>query len=118
VLSIFAVSDCKGGYKMGEYSRRQILKHIGASAAFLLMSRNVLSLPNNFFSADSQPFEMLVVGDSHVSGQGLLEKNKFYYLVKNGCNEKFSAHPDRSISKSKRIRVRGLNCIKMNLKRC
>ncbi len=67
---------------MGEYSRRQFLKHIGASAAFLLMSRNILSLPNNFFSADSQPFEMLVVGDSHISGQGLLEKNKFYYLVK------------------------------------
>jgi len=67
---------------MKEYSRRQFLKHIGASAAFLLASRNVLSSPDNFFSADSQPFEMLVIGDSHISGQGLLEKNKFYYLVK------------------------------------
>jgi len=67
---------------MKDYSRRQFLKHIGASAAFLLASRNVLSLPNNFFSANSQPFEMLVVGDSHISGQGLQPENKFYYLVK------------------------------------
>jgi len=67
---------------MKEYSRRQFLKHIGTSTAFLLTSRIVLSFPNNFFSADSPPFEMLVVGDSHVSGQGLQEKNKFYYLVK------------------------------------
>jgi len=31
---------------------------------------------------DASPFEMLVVGDSHISGQGLREENKFYSLVR------------------------------------
>ena len=31
---------------------------------------------------EDTPFEMLVVGDSHISGQGLREENRFYYLVK------------------------------------
>lgn len=31
---------------------------------------------------DVRPFEMLVVGDSHISGQGLREENRFYYLVR------------------------------------
>ncbi len=65
---------------MKDFSRRQFLKHIGAAAGLLLTSRGVLSLP--VFSDDSQPFEMLVIGDSMISAQGLQEKNKFYYLVK------------------------------------
>jgi hypothetical protein len=67
---------------MKEYSRRQFLEHIGASAAFLMASRSVLSFPNLSFSTDSKTFEMLVVGDSLISAQGLREQNKFYYLVK------------------------------------
>lgn len=68
---------------MREFSRRQFLKQIGAGAAALLLtSRSVLSLPKFVFSADSENFEMLIVGDSIVSGQGLQEKNKSYYLVK------------------------------------
>ncbi len=31
---------------------------------------------------DSSPFEMLIVGDSHISGQGLREKDKFYSRVR------------------------------------
>lgn len=31
---------------------------------------------------ESKPFEMLVVGDSHISGQGLREKDKFYSMVR------------------------------------
>jgi hypothetical protein len=65
---------------MKDFSRRQFLKHIGAAAGWLLTSRGVLSLP--VFSDDSQPFEMLVIGDSMISAQGLQEKNKFYHLVK------------------------------------
>ena len=66
---------------MKEHSRRQFLKHIGTAAAGLfLANRSIFSLPG--FSSDSTPFEMLVVGDSHISGQGLQEQHKFYYLVK------------------------------------
>ena len=31
---------------------------------------------------DNSRFEMLIVGDSHISGQGLREKDKFYSLVR------------------------------------
>ena len=67
---------------MGEYSRRQFLKQLGTAAGLFLLSRSVLSLPKFNFSDESQTFEMLVVGDSHISGQGLKAENKFYYLVK------------------------------------
>ena len=67
---------------MEEYSRRQFLKQLGAAAGLFLMSRSVLSSPKFDFSGDSKTFEMLVVGDSHISGQGLRQENKFYYLVK------------------------------------
>jgi len=67
---------------MKEYSRRQFIRHLGAVAGLFLTSRNVLSLPNFAFSDDLSPFEMLVVGDSLISAQGLREKNKFYCLVK------------------------------------
>jgi len=76
---------------MKDFSRRQFLKHIGGAAAGLLLtSRSVLSLSD--FSNNSQPFEMLVVGDSLISAQGLKEENKFYYLVKEWLqNEVFGA---------------------------
>jgi len=67
---------------MKDFSRRQFLKQLGAAAGLFLASRSVLSFPKFVFSNDSEAFEMLVVGDSHISGQGLQEKNKFYYLVK------------------------------------
>lgn len=67
---------------MKEYSRRCFLKNIGAAAGLFFMSRSVLSVPKLVFLDDSRPFEMLVVGDSLISAQGLQEKNKFYYLVK------------------------------------
>jgi hypothetical protein len=67
---------------MKAYSRRQFIKGLGASAALLFASRGILSLPKLVLPDDSRAFEMLVVGDSHISGQGLREQNKFYYLVK------------------------------------
>lgn len=62
---------------MRELSRRQFLHGLGAAVGMLLAGGRSLT-----FGADTRPFEMLIVGDSHVSGQGLSEKNKFYYLVK------------------------------------
>ena len=77
---------------MKAYSRREFIKGLGAAAAMLLASRGSLSFPGFDPADDSAPFEMLVVGDSHVSGQGLQEKNKFYYLVKEWLqNEVFGA---------------------------
>ena len=40
-----------------------------------------LVLPVAALSQEARPFEVLVVGDSHISGQGLKPKNKFYSLV-------------------------------------
>lgn len=65
---------------MQDYSRRKFLKHLGGAAALLLASRTAFTRP--FVFPDARPFEMLVVGDSLVWGQGLDEKDKFYYLTK------------------------------------
>ncbi len=72
----------RSDFCMKGFSRRQFLKCLGAGAGLFVSSRSVFSLPEFIFSDDSNTFEMLVVGDSHISGQGLQEKNKFYYLVK------------------------------------
>jgi hypothetical protein len=71
---------------MKAYSRRQFLKGLGASAALLFASR-VSALPTFDLTDSGRDFEMLVVGDSHISGQGLQEKNKLYYLVKDWLQE-------------------------------
>lgn len=57
---------------------------------------------------ETKPFEMLVVGDSHISGQGLREKDKFYSLVRDwlkdelfdsrGVDLKVKAHAGSRIS--------------------
>lgn len=60
---------------MSEFSRRQFLKQLGLFATTLALSPNIL--------ANSDAFEMLVVGDSLIWGQGLNEKDKFYSLVRN-----------------------------------
>lgn len=72
---------------MKAYSRREFIKGLGAAATLLFTSQSVLSLPKFNLSGNSETFEMLVVGDSHISGQGLEEKNKFYYLVKQWLQE-------------------------------
>jgi hypothetical protein len=62
---------------MNHLSRRDLLKLITGSAAVSLAATGA------FASALSQanPYEFLVVGDSLVWGQGLEEKDKFYYLT-------------------------------------
>lgn len=41
-----------------------------------------LLLRSEFLAQSEQPFKMLVVGDSHISGQGLREENRSYSVVK------------------------------------
>ncbi|HQU81517.1 MAG TPA: hypothetical protein PKY59_00235 [Pyrinomonadaceae bacterium] len=65
---------------MTRYSRRRFLRQLSASAGLLFLSRN--SFPFDFSPNEEEAFEMLVVGDSFIWGQGLREKDKFYYLVK------------------------------------
>lgn len=64
---------------MTNVSRRQFLKSLGAIATLFVAN------PTSFlFSQETaKDFEMLVVGDSLVWGQGLDEKDKFYTLTKN-----------------------------------
>ncbi len=59
-------------------SRRDFLKGLTAAAALLAANRS--GLPNFAFD-DAAPFELLVVGDSLIWGQGLEEKDKFYTLT-------------------------------------
>lgn len=63
---------------MTNYSRRQFLKQLGAIAGLLFAERTVFP----FIPQDNSDFEMLVVGDSFIWGQGLREEDKFYYLIK------------------------------------
>jgi lysophospholipase L1-like esterase len=63
---------------MTEYSRRAFLKTIAALAGLSLTARSQFSQP----PAVVKPFEFLVVGDSIISGQGLAENQRSYYLVK------------------------------------
>ena len=72
---------------MEDFSRRRFIKSLAACGAILFASRRGLSLPDLNSRDESEVFEMLVVGDSHISGQGLAEKNKFYSLVKEWLQE-------------------------------
>lgn len=65
---------------MTQYSRRGFLKQFGIAAGLLIFSRN--SFPLQFLPNEKDIFDMLVVGDSFIWGQGLREQEKFYYLVK------------------------------------
>jgi hypothetical protein len=65
---------------MSFFSRRDFLKQIGAIATVFLANKAS-------FSQTSEPFEMLVVGDSLVWGQGLLEEQKTYSLIRNWLKE-------------------------------
>ncbi|MBS1793156.1 MAG: SGNH/GDSL hydrolase family protein [Acidobacteria bacterium] len=58
-------------------SRRRFLKTLGAAAGLLLFPQTLFTQ-----TAGKTDFEMLVVGDSFIWGQGLREKDKFYTLVK------------------------------------
>lgn len=66
---------------MSNFSRRQFLKSLGAIATLFVANRTGFS-----FAQNADNFEMLVVGDSLIWGQGLEEKDKFYTLTRNWLN--------------------------------
>lgn len=70
---------------MINYSRRKFLKQIGAVSALLFTGRTAFSFPE--FAQYDRDFEMLIIGDSIMSGQGLNEENKFYTLTKNWLSD-------------------------------
>ncbi len=59
-------------------SRRDFLKHLGVLSALLAAGRGNLALSH---VDDERPFNMLIVGDSVIWGQGLEETDKFYTLI-------------------------------------
>lgn len=83
---------------MKDHSRRRFLK---SSAAFLaalagrdwLMPQLVSATP---VMRDARPFEMLVLGDSVMWGQGLREEAKFYSIVHRWLEARFT---DRAVHK-------------------
>ncbi len=85
---------------MNTFSRRQFLKSLGAVSTFFLTNQTSFS-----FAKNSESFEMLVVGDSLIWGQGLEEKDKIYTLTKNwlevaigkNINLKVKAHSGATI---------------------
>jgi hypothetical protein len=62
---------------MNVLSRRRFIEGIAAAAGSVALGRHFAAS-----ASEQRPFEMLVIGDSHMSGQGLREEHKFYYLVK------------------------------------
>ncbi len=61
---------------MSDLSRRKFLKRLGSAALIAVGRRQI-------FGSGKKTFEMLVVGDSLVWGQGLEEQDKFYSQVRN-----------------------------------
>ncbi len=57
-------------------SRRRFLRELGITTATLSL------LPFSAFARSNSDFEILVVGDSFIWGQGLYEKDKFYSLIR------------------------------------
>lgn len=62
---------------MSDLNRRNFLKALAGTAAFAIVGRGRILAELN---AD-RPYELLVVGDSLIFGQGLEEKDKFYTLT-------------------------------------
>lgn len=66
---------------MTTFNRRDFLKCLGTVFGFALAAPNVAARDLRGFSKVADKFDMLVVGDSLIWGQGLLEKDKFYTLT-------------------------------------
>src|SRR5688500_1235798 len=78
----FRERQAQGGRQMKPVTRRDFLQQLGAAAAVLTLGRSTFSGQRVLPSSGGGAFEMLVVGDSHISGQGLVKEHKTYYLVK------------------------------------
>lgn len=64
---------------MTNFTRRDFLKALAASAVLTPVGRGLAPFS---FADKTGPFELLVVGDSVIWGQGLEEKDKFYTLIR------------------------------------
>ena len=62
---------------MNKISRREFFRSLAATSLVAVVGRSSVF---RFFNSD-RPFELLVVGDSLIWGQGLEEKDKFYSLI-------------------------------------
>lgn len=71
-------------------NRREFLIGVSAAAASLLFSRASFPL-----DAGSKPFDILVIGDSLVWGQGLGEEQKFYRIIKEWVRDDLWARKGR-----------------------
>jgi len=80
---------------MTNVTRRNFLEQIGVAAGLLLLGRGAMSFPKLSLFDSAKPFEILVVGDSHISGQGLNKKTNFIIWSRNGFNAMFSEHPKK-----------------------
>jgi hypothetical protein len=67
---------------MSSFSRRNFIKQLGAFVGLTLTGQT--AFPKKLFSDSkiSPAFEFLVIGDSLVWGQGLLEEQKIYHLTR------------------------------------
>ncbi len=65
--------------KNAKYSRRDFFRSLGAFAGSALILRGAFSQTP---AGSAKPFNFLVVGDSIISGQGLEENQRTYYLIK------------------------------------
>lgn len=78
---------------MSGVSRRDLLRSASAATVGLLLSpSSVFPSPAN---DEVAPFELLVVGDSLIWGQGLEEKDKFYSLTKDWLETEAFGRPRR-----------------------
>ncbi len=68
---------------MEKYSRRNFLKSLGAITVAAFAGRSAFSSALFTFPPKAEDFNLLVVGDSLIWGQGLREEDKFYNLTKN-----------------------------------
>ena len=74
---------------MNQISRRDFLQQFGTAAAGLTLGRSAWARVIMPPAGRSGAFEMLVVGDSHISGQGLVKEHKTYYLVKDWLEREY-----------------------------
>lgn len=66
---------------MPSISRRKFIAGLGAASAAALAPGPAMPLSRLFSTGGEPALNLLVVGDSLIAGQGLREKDKFYYLT-------------------------------------
>ncbi|REJ77469.1 MAG: hypothetical protein DWQ47_13915 [Acidobacteria bacterium] len=86
---------------MKEISRRKFLQGLGATVFAGTLAPSILPFQRAIGAYGSSDLHFLVVGDSLISGQGLREEDRFYWLTKNWLQESFLSEGGRVILKNK-----------------